>query len=111
MRTLPRLSLSEKAFSQQVVDLARLLGFKVYRTWLSVRSPSGFPDLVLVRPPRLIFAELKSERGRLTEAQEAWLELLRQVPGVEVYVWKPSEWEAIVAVLSRDGQGAAVSSR
>mgnify|MGYP000098728519 CR=1 FL=1 len=93
------LRLTEKAFAQQVVDLARLLGWRVYRTWLSVRSPAGFPDLVLVRPPRLIFAELKSEKGRLTPAQEAWLELLRQVPGAEVYVWRPADLEEIAAVL------------
>jgi hypothetical protein len=103
VRGFCRPALSEKVFNQMVTDLAWLLGFKVYRTWLSVRSPAGFPDLVLVRPPRLIFAELKSEKARLTEAQEAWLELLRQVPAVEVYVWRPSDWESIAAVLSRDG--------
>jgi hypothetical protein len=86
---------TEKQFAQQVTDLARLLGFKVYRTWISIRSPSGFPDLILVKPGRkLILAELKSERGRLTEAQEVWLKLLRQVPGIEVHVWRPSDWEA-----------------
>jgi hypothetical protein len=98
-----RPTLSEKAFSQTVTDLARLLGWACYRTWLSVRSPAGFPDLVLVRPPRLIFAELKSEKGRLTEAQRAWIELLAQVPAVETYVWRPSDWPTILAVLSRDG--------
>jgi type IV secretory pathway protease TraF len=103
VRTLTRPTLTEKQFAQMVVDLARILGWTCYRTWLSVRSPSGFPDLVLVRPPRLIFTELKSERGRLTEAQEVWLKLLRQVPGIEVHVWRPSDWESILAVLSRDG--------
>jgi len=37
---------TEKQFAQQVVDLARLLGWQVYRTWLSVRSQAGFPDLI-----------------------------------------------------------------
>jgi hypothetical protein len=98
-----RLAVTEKAFSEQVLTLAKLLGWTHYRVWVSIRSPRGFPDLVLVRPPRLIFAELKSEKGRLTEAQRAWIELLAQVPAVETYVWRPSDWPTILAVLSRDG--------
>jgi len=34
---------------------------------------------VLVRSGRLVFAELKSERGKLSDEQEAWLEELRAV--------------------------------
>jgi hypothetical protein len=47
----------------------------------------------------LVFAELKSERGKLKPEQEAWLEALRQVPGVEVHVWRPSDMDAIAEVL------------
>jgi hypothetical protein len=105
----PRLSPTEKEFARQVTDLARILGWTHYRTWISVRSPSGFPDLILAKPGRpLVLAELKSERGRLSPAQRAWLELLRQVPGVEIHIWKPSDWESIVAVLSRDGPAVSV---
>lgn len=91
--------ITEKQFQQQVIDLARLCGFRVYHTWLSIRSAAGFPDLVLARPPRLIFAELKSDRGALTPAQHDWLTALRCCAGVEVYVWRPADWEQIVAVL------------
>ncbi|WP_376793087.1 VRR-NUC domain-containing protein [Thermoflexus sp.] len=105
VETRTHLPISEKDFSQQVVDLARLLGWKVYRTWLSIRSPAGFPDLVLAKPGRpLILAELKTERGKLSPAQEEWLATLRQVPGIEVYVWRPGDWEEIVRVL-RGGEG------
>ncbi|WP_038037334.1 VRR-NUC domain-containing protein [Thermorudis peleae] len=97
-------AVTEKAFTQQVIELARLLGWTVYHTWLSVRSPAGFPDLVLAKPGRpLILAELKSERGRLSPAQEQWLAVLRQVPGICVEVWRPSEWDRIVAVLQGEG--------
>jgi len=93
--------MTEKEFTQQVVDLARLLGWQVYHTWLSVRSAAGFPDLVLAKPGRpLILAELKTERGKLTPAQQAWLDLLQQVPGVEVYVWRPSQLEEIAKILN-----------
>jgi len=93
------LPVTEKHFSQQVVDLAKMLGWRVYRTWLSLRSPKGFPDLVLLRPPRLVCTELKSEIGKLTPDQEAWLADLRLVPGVEVFVWRPHDIEEIARVL------------
>jgi len=93
-----RAIVTEKAFSQQVVDLARLRGWKVYRTWNSMHSPAGFPDLVLARGGRLIHVELKAERGQLSTSQRDWLLSLADLPG-EVYVWKPSNWPQIEAVL------------
>ena len=47
----------------------------------------GFPDEVLVRAGGLVFAELKSEKGKLSDEQRAWPEALRAVAGVEVYEW------------------------
>lgn len=92
--------ITEKLFSQQVVNLARMLGWRVYRTWISVHSPAGFPDLVLAKPGRwLILAEIKSEHGQLTQAQEEWLDILKLVPGVEVYVWRPGDIEMIAKIL------------
>lgn len=97
-------AISEKDFAQQVIALARLLGWHVYHTWLSVRSPAGFPDLVLAKPGRpLILAELKRERGKLSPAQEAWLAVLQHVPGIIVRVWRPSDWDEIVAALQGAG--------
>jgi hypothetical protein len=37
--------------------------------------------------------------ARETTPQEQWLALLRQVPGIEVYVWRPSDWDTIVDAL------------
>ena len=70
--------ISEKAFESQVKHLAKLFGWRYYHTWRSIHSPAGFPDTVMVRPPRLIFAELKSEKGKLTPEQEAWIEDLKK---------------------------------
>lgn len=104
--TRPPPAISEREFTQQVIDLAHYCGWRVYHTWSSVHSPAGFPDLVLVRRERLLFVELKSERGRLTTAQEEWLGALRAVctrRGLlglpEVAVWRPSDWDQIVEAV------------
>jgi hypothetical protein len=91
---------TEKEFMGQVVALARLRGWLVYHTHDSRRSPAGFPDLVLVRPRdgRLVFAELKTDRGCLRPAQVLWLEALRQT-AAEVYVWRPAQWDEIERCL------------
>ena len=84
----------------------------------SRRSYAGFPDLVMVHVPpesergampRLIFAELKGPKGRLSHAQRGWLWALDHVakvcPVVEVYVWRPAEWDQIILVLKGEHRG------
>ena len=95
---------TEKEFQQMVLDLAGYLGWTCYHTFDSRRSQPGFPDLVLVRPPRLVFAELKSERGRTTPQQQEWLDLLEGTPA-ETYLWRPADWDAIRAILDRGWTG------
>jgi hypothetical protein len=92
-------TISERDLMNFVCDVASACGWRRYHTWLSKHSPAGFPDEVLVRPPRILFAELKSGSGRLKPDQEIWLETLRQVPGVEVFVWRPADMDEIAAVL------------
>lgn len=91
---------TEAQFTAAVRQYARLRGWLEYHTYRSTRSPAGFPDLVMVRQPRLIFAELKDERGRLIAAQETWIRALSGPSGVETYVWRPSDWPEIERVLS-----------
>ena len=62
-------------------------------------SPPGFPDLVMVQglsdprvPVRLVFMELKSQKGVVRHKQQQWLKALRRVSGIEVYVMRPSDW-------------------
>ena len=95
--TLP--ALTEKEFMAHAVELARALGWLTYHTFNAQRSTAGFPDLVLVRPPRVIFAALKRQNGRVTIPQHLWFHDLDECPGVEVYIWKPSDWNEIVEVM------------
>lgn len=97
----------EKQFQAAVVQLAKLNGWATYHAYDSRRSASGMPDLLLVKPPRLIFAELKSSRGRLSPAQTAWLALLKAVPCAEVHVWRPEDKQHIAAILSDKPEQAA----
>lgn len=91
--------MTEKEFSQQIADLAVAMGWKHYHPWTSIHSVAGWPDFVLCRPPRLIFAEVKTDNGKLTAAQREWLETLGQAPHVETFCWRPSDFEEIVALL------------
>lgn len=87
-------AISERQLLEQVRAYAALRGWLVYHTFDSSRSEPGFPDLVLVRGERLIFAELKSERGKPTPAQGRWA-LALQAAGQRVYLWRPSSWPTI----------------
>jgi len=90
----------ESVLLGQVRTLAALYGWLPYHTHDSRKSEPGFPDLCLVRGDRLIFAELKTQRGRLTAAQTAWLDKLRATHA-EVYVWRPSDLPVVAAILRR----------
>ena len=91
--------MTEAEYLEQVKAVALAYSWRLYHTFDSRRSAAGFPDLVLVRPPRVIFAELKRQDGRLTVPQQMWGEVLRQCPGMEYYLWRPSDWDEIVEVL------------
>ena len=96
----------ESHFLGRVVQLARAYGFQselIYHTHRSDHSQAGFPDLVLVRPPRVIFAELKTERAPrlLPLAQEVWKDALERCPGVEYYLWRPRDFPSIERILKR----------
>ena len=94
--------MSERQLQDAIIELAKLLGWRIahfrpamtregWRT--AVQGHVGFPDLVLLRPPRLVFAELKSKKGRVDFEQATWLNGLNEVKGVEQYCWRPADWE------------------
>lgn len=92
-------ALRESDFQRQVLDLARIYQWRSYHPMLSKWSERGFPDLTLIRPPRIVFAELKREKGKTTSFQDEWGELLADCPGVEYYLLRPSDLERIVEIL------------
>lgn len=102
--------ITEAEWQRQVTDLAGIYGwswahFRPARTkhgWkVPVSGPlgAGWPDLVLVKHDRIIFAELKrSARDQLRPDQVAVHDLVRGA--VEVYVWRPEDLSVVVDLLA-----------
>ena len=102
--------ISEEELLATVTEMAKAFGWVVYHTRDSRGSETGFPDLVLVRPPVVWLVELKKEHAKLTQGrynrkgtwlpgQEAWMDLLRDCSLVKSGVWRPSDRDAIEEML------------
>ena len=102
----------EADFQSWVLELAHLRGWLIahfrparivkdgkvsYRTAVS-GDGAGFPDLVLCRGDRIIFAELKPFKGRLSEEQDKWLRALTETK-VELHIWRPADRSEIEELL------------
>lgn len=96
-----KLDLTEAQWQSQIADLAKMFGWLFYHTWRSFHSPAGFPDCVLTRAGRTIIAELKTNKrkSKLSPAQARWLWELRKTPGLEVFVWRPRQFDKVVEIL------------
>lgn len=55
-----------------------------------MRSQPGFPDFVIIGRRRVLWRELKSQNGTLTEPQKYYAGLLRRA-GEDWSVWRPSD--------------------
>jgi hypothetical protein len=97
----------EKDWQRDVIRLAQTLGWRVahfrpaktnqgWRTAVAADG-AGFPDLCLVRD-RIVFAELKTQKGRVTDDQREWIAAL-EVAGIEAYVWRPDDLDDVMSVL------------
>lgn len=109
-------TMSEEVLLARVLELAR---FHNWRTahfrpaqtqrgrWVTAvqGDGKGYPDLTLVHGPagRLVFAELKAQRGAVSTAQCEWLTALEAVaahadshvldtPLVSVHTWRPADY-------------------
>ena len=91
--------MTEKELKSAVIKAAKAAGWRWYHVSDSRRTTRGFPDLVLLRPPRLLFIELKSEKGKLRPEQHAWIGELNDC-GIEAYVVRPSNLELLLEGLA-----------
>jgi len=97
-------AITEADLQRTVVEMAEVLGWRVFHDHDSRLNRAGLPDLILVRRCRLVFAELKRRKGRVRPEQAEWLADLEQVAeasmgAVEVYLWRPADLADIEQVL------------
>jgi hypothetical protein len=96
---------TEREWQTTVVDYATLKGWTHYHTHDSRRSVAGFPDLVLAHASHgIVFAELKTDTGKITEEQWTWIELLRTA-GATANIWRPKQWTLVRHVLDGNPPG------
>jgi hypothetical protein len=93
--------MTEKEFQAAVVAFADALGWWSYHPHDSRHSQRGWPDLSLLRGPRLVFLELKRHGGKVTPAQADCHDRFR-VAGQEIHVFRPEDWPAIVHLLVKE---------
>lgn len=97
--------MTEAQLQQAVCDFLNLTKMRYYHTFDSRRSQPGFPDLVIVGRGGILYRELKTETGKVSAAQQAWLDALKAV-GADARVWRPEDlnsgtiWREIRRLIS-----------
>lgn len=90
---------SEASIQKRIVAAAKMLGWTVYHPAYSIGSDPGYPDLTCVHPTRgVLWLELKSAKGRVSERQEHWIGELAAA-GQRAYVIFPQDEEFALALL------------
>jgi hypothetical protein len=82
--------MTESQLDRAIADICALLNVWRFHVYDSRRSPSGWPDLALIGRGRIIFRELKTDAGRISETQAKVGELLTQA-GQSWDVWRPAD--------------------
>lgn len=90
--------MTEAQFQQRITDYCDWLHLKWHHETDSRKSKKGFPDLVIAGPGGVVFAELKSAKGRVSKAQGEWIGVL-DAAGARVRVWRPDDWHEVQRTL------------
>ena len=101
--------------TRDIIREARRLGWLAHHSrpglyakggrWATQLSgDAGLPDLVLVRPPEVLFVEVKRQLGDDLSADQArWAAALTRCPGIEFHVVRPSGFETLCRRLAGKG--------
>jgi len=90
----------EDQLQEAILELCQWLRLKAFHIYDSRKSAgAGFPDLVISGPGGTIFAELKSEKGKVSLSQDEWLNILT-LSGQVAVVWRPSDMPEIRRTLN-----------
>ena len=99
-------AMTEDELLAGITEAATFLGWR----WYHVRRSDsismghmGFPDLVLARAGRVLFLELKTETGKASADQHAWLEALAggnaEHDRRTVQLVRPADYDRILELL------------
>lgn len=94
--------MSEAQFLTAVLDLCEIYGVLVHHCYDGrLCEGSGLPDLIIVGRHRVLFAELKSDRGQLSSKQTTWRYKLIAA-GAYWVCWTPADLDngAVASALS-----------
>jgi hypothetical protein len=110
--------MTEAEFTDSILKWAKVYGWRRFHvrgnTRRLIQGDVGFPDLVLLKGDRLIFAELKVAKNKPTPEQAGWLSALSKLTTprltndevqyrteIEVHLWHPEQWSEILVALSK----------
>lgn len=102
----------EREFQNTLVSLLEMFGYVTEHTyplltkqgfWRTGSTLKGKPDLIALRPPRLLAIEVKGPTGRLEPAQRAVLSIYAAVPSARAWVVTPTDppWADVQAWVRR----------
>ena len=100
--------MTESQFQKTVTDALSVCGWRWthFRPGRTVRGgwrtplsgSSGYPDITAVRGDRILWLELKTEAGRLTQEQANWCAAIGTAGG-SVHVVRPSDWPMLEELI------------
>lgn len=100
---------TERLWQEKVVQIASTCQWDAhhvragkYGSIYKTDGLAGMPDLILIgrKGQGIIFAELKTAKGKLMPIQEARIAQL-MANGCEVHLWRPADEDKVVKRLSR----------
>jgi len=87
--------MTEQELQDAVIATAQVHGWWWWHVPDSRRTNPGLPDLILIKPPRVLFVELKTAKGRVRPEQDHVLGLLDQCHTIASGVVRPDDLEQI----------------
>lgn len=90
---LPARAMTEGQLQQCIIDLCKVFYLLCYHTHNSQRSAKGYPDLTIVGPRGIVFAELKNATYKQSLDQRCWEAGIREAGGT-FYLWRPEHWHS-----------------
>jgi hypothetical protein len=84
-------TMSEADLEEAVRATCAAMGIRRFHHHSSRRTEPGFPDDVLIGAHGVLFRELKTQRGRVSDPQRETLDALTGC-GLDAALWRPGDW-------------------